>query len=163
MCCVALSPDRRTAATGSGDGVCRLWDARRGRSLASLEGHTESILCLTFTADGRRLATGSADTTTVIWDARKKKRVTKFEGRQTRGICGVAFSPDAATLATASEDYSCCLWSVAERFCMATFRGHLDGLDASPFPRMAHFLPLARWIRHVAFGTPRRRKNARGS
>jgi WD40 repeat protein len=42
--CVALSPDRRTLASGSLDKIIHLWDVHTRKLIATLEGHTKEIL-----------------------------------------------------------------------------------------------------------------------
>lgn len=55
-------------ATGTKDGVVRLWDMRSGKPIRSLEGHTDAITTLKF--DSRNLVTGSLDRSIRIWDLR---------------------------------------------------------------------------------------------
>ncbi|AQZ17210.1 MDV1 (YJL112W) and CAF4 (YKR036C) [Zygosaccharomyces parabailii] len=55
-------------ATGTKDGVVRLWDLRSGKIIRSLEGHTDAITTLKF--DSRNLITGSLDRSVRIWDLR---------------------------------------------------------------------------------------------
>lgn len=55
-------------ATGTKDGVVRLWDMRSGKTIRSLEGHTDAITSLKF--DSRNLVTGSLDRSIRIWDLR---------------------------------------------------------------------------------------------
>ncbi|CAR27666.1 ZYRO0D03828p [Zygosaccharomyces rouxii] len=55
-------------ATGTKDGIVRLWDMRSGKTIRSLEGHTDAITTLKF--DSRNLVTGSLDRSIRIWDLR---------------------------------------------------------------------------------------------
>lgn len=55
-------------ATGTKDGVVRLWDLRSGKIIRSLEGHTDAITSLKF--DSKNLVTGSLDRSVRIWDLR---------------------------------------------------------------------------------------------
>lgn len=55
-------------ATGTSDGLVRLWDLRSGEVVRSLVGHTAPVTCLQF--DDRHLATGSLDRSVRIWDLR---------------------------------------------------------------------------------------------
>lgn len=55
-------------ATGTKDGVVRLWDMRSGKIIRTLEGHTDAITSLKF--DSRNLITGSLDRSVRIWDLR---------------------------------------------------------------------------------------------
>lgn len=55
-------------ATGTKDGIVRLWDLRSGKIIRSLEGHTDAITSLKF--DSRNLVTGSLDRSIRVWDLR---------------------------------------------------------------------------------------------
>lgn len=55
-------------ATGTKDGVVRLWDMRSGKIIRTLEGHTDAITSLKF--DSRNLITGSLDRSVRTWDLR---------------------------------------------------------------------------------------------
>lgn len=64
----ALQTYDAALATGTSDGVVRLWDLRSGEVVRSLVGHTGPVTCLQF--DDRHLATGSMDRSIRIWDLR---------------------------------------------------------------------------------------------
>lgn len=55
-------------ATGTKDGIVRLWDLRSGQIVRTLEGHTDAITALKF--DSKNLVTGSLDRSVRIWDLR---------------------------------------------------------------------------------------------
>ncbi|CAI4045176.1 Caf4p SKDI_11G2460 [Saccharomyces kudriavzevii IFO 1802] len=64
----ALQCYNSALATGTKDGVVRLWDLRIGKPVRSLEGHTDGITSLKF--DSEKLVTGSMDNSVRIWDLR---------------------------------------------------------------------------------------------
>ncbi|KAL6940202.1 hypothetical protein ACO0QE_004098 [Hanseniaspora vineae] len=66
-------------ATGTKDGIVRLWDLRSGQVVRTLEGHTDSVTSLKF--DSADLVTGSVDKTCRVWDLRMSslKDLMKFE------------------------------------------------------------------------------------
>jgi WD40 repeat protein len=51
------------------DQVARLWDARTGRLLHALKGHTDVVYSCSFSADGRLALTVALDRTARVWDA----------------------------------------------------------------------------------------------
>lgn len=55
-------------ATGTKDGLVRLWDLRSGQVIRTLEGHTDAVTGLQF--DSVNLVTGSLDRSIRIWDLR---------------------------------------------------------------------------------------------
>lgn len=63
-------------ASGTADGVVRLWDLRSGQVQRSLVGHTGPVTCLQF--DDVHLTTGSADRSIRIWDLRTGSIVDAF-------------------------------------------------------------------------------------
>ncbi len=54
--------------TASGDNTARIWDARSGKVLATLEGHSEYVGAASFSPDNTRVVTASSDGTGRIWD-----------------------------------------------------------------------------------------------
>lgn len=63
-------------ATGTKDGLIRLWDLRSGKVVRTIEGHEGAITTLKF--DSRNLLTGSVDQTVRLWDLRYGNEVDKF-------------------------------------------------------------------------------------
>jgi hypothetical protein len=67
---VAITPDGRTIATGSKDGIIRIWDAASGVMIAENGGHQGPINALTYYKDGRFLISASEDGTVRFWDGK---------------------------------------------------------------------------------------------
>ena len=97
--------------------MVRVWDAAHARVLATLQGHTASIVSLTFSPDKSRLASGAADETVRVWEAGTWRAEATLQGHTAstwRGettlqghatsVIDVAFSPDGARLVSRSED-----------------------------------------------------------
>jgi RNA polymerase sigma factor (sigma-70 family) len=63
----AFSPRGELLLSGGSDKVAKLWDARTGKLVQTLEGHKGAILPVAFSPRGRMLATGSEDGTVKLW------------------------------------------------------------------------------------------------
>ena len=53
---VAFSPDGKRLASGSVEGVIKVWDARDGKELLIFKGHAEPVWRVAFSPNGKRLA-----------------------------------------------------------------------------------------------------------
>ncbi len=62
-----LSPDERWLVTADSDHLIRVHDARDGRPVADLKGHTNRILKFSFSTNGNILASSSQDRTIRLW------------------------------------------------------------------------------------------------
>ena len=67
---VAYSPTGQCFASGTSDGLIKLWDAHTGQLLHTIPAHTHRIYCLAFHPDGEQLASGSVDAFLRIWNVR---------------------------------------------------------------------------------------------
>jgi WD40 repeat protein len=110
---VAFAPDGTSVATGSDDGMVRVWDVASGRVSYALEDHVRAAVRpnfvtgeslpttlqgLAFAPNGRMLASIRSNGQVTLWDT-SSGRIR----RQISGGCGalwsVAFSPDGRVLA----------------------------------------------------------------
>jgi WD40 repeat protein len=65
----AFSSDGARVVTASDDKTARIWDARTGRAIVTLEGHSASVWSAAFSSDGARVVTASEDNTAIIHPA----------------------------------------------------------------------------------------------
>jgi Tol biopolymer transport system component len=109
-----ISPDSKTVAGGSLDGIVMLWDLQTGQLTRTLTGHSSIMTALAFSPDSRTLASGCFDQTVKLWDAQTgalKQTVTKDSWRPE----GIAYLPDGKTLLVMSaggSNYEILLWRV---------------------------------------------------
>ena len=66
----SFSPDGTRVVTASRDNTAKVWDAKTGSPVLTLQGHTEDVTSASFSADGTRVITGSKDGSVKIWDSR---------------------------------------------------------------------------------------------
>jgi len=46
----------------------KVWDARTGKEILSLKGHSGPVFGVAFSPDGNRIVSGSLDETVKVWD-----------------------------------------------------------------------------------------------
>jgi WD40 repeat protein len=120
---VIFSPDGKTLAYGSNDGMIYLWDLNRSCSSGVLKAHQGMIRSLSFSPDGRILASGSDDGSAGLWSISTGKLLSMQQGHLGTASA-LAFSPDGKTLVTApwseagwDPDYpenSVAMWSLEQ-------------------------------------------------
>ncbi|KAJ2501780.1 Mitochondrial fission protein [Coemansia sp. RSA 1972] len=95
-------------ATGTSDGIVRLWDLRTSQAHRQMHGHTAPITSLQF--DERTIVTGSIDTTCVLWDLRMGRELHRLKFGNTVGSVqlgqNTARSAHAAQVWVAARDTS---------------------------------------------------------
>ena len=132
---VAIDPGGQILATGSHDGVIRLWSTVTGELHNSLGGHSNRVRSLVFDPDGDRLASASDDGTVRIWDPAAGVELTRLLGHE-GGVFDVDFSPDGARIASVGADHSVRLWYALSSPRLTQLRGHknrgISALDTSP-------------------------------
>jgi len=113
---VAFSPDGKYLAAATKDyfrpsnpGAIKVWDAKAGEELLTLEGHAGAVNGIAYSPDGKRLASASQDRTVKLWDSGTGKLLQTLKGH-TGPARAVAFSPNGWQLASASEDGTAKLW-----------------------------------------------------
>ena len=114
VACIAFSPDGRTLATGSFDGIIRLWDAVTGDKLKELEGHQNVVYALAFSGDGRNLASGSFDRTVRLWEVFSGQPITTWKGHA-GSVGSVAMTPNGRMVVSGSADTNLILWDATGR------------------------------------------------
>ena len=124
-----FSPDERRILTSSADHTAQIWDARSGRLLKRLIGHTGIVNFAIFSPDGRYILTGSSDGSVRLWNGEAGPAI--YTSRNSRGqpvgpgriwngetgaalytLTGIrggaittgAFSPDSQQFVTAGHD-----------------------------------------------------------
>ena len=114
---VAAGPDGRRMASGSDDGMVRIWQFADGKLLHTLEGHESSISSVAFSPDGRYVASGDIFGKIFLWDAATGRLVRTIDAL-TALVLALAFSPDGKMLASGGADRAVRLWNLRT--------GHLD-------------------------------------
>jgi WD40 repeat protein len=123
-----FSPDGKSILTASSDRTAKLWDLS-GKCLATLSGHSSSVISATFSPDGKYILTAS-DRTAKLWDL-SGKCVTTFSGHSGE-VNSAVFSSDGKSILTGSYDNTAKLWDLSGK-CLATMLGHSDFVSSAVF------------------------------
>jgi WD40 repeat protein/serine/threonine protein kinase len=106
---LAISPDGSLVVRGTKDGPIRVWDARGGDLVTTLEGHEGPVRDVAFSPDGARMASAGGDNTVRLWDVVAMAPLDVLRGHEDL-VYAVAFSADGKLLASGSLDHSVRLW-----------------------------------------------------
>ena len=129
---ISVSPDGRRLATADAEdpGAVALVDARTGRVVDRLPGHSEAITGIAWSPDGRLLAASAADGRAVVWDARTLQPVDEIEVGVEQ-VTGVAFDGDDVLHTLTSSPAQIQAWDLGGYRSFVQRRRVLDPVVAS--------------------------------
>jgi len=77
--CIAFSSNGDQIVSGSWC-LIQVWDAKTGKQLRELQGHTSSVHSVAFSPDGNQIVSGSYDQSVRVWDAKTGEQLKKLQG-----------------------------------------------------------------------------------
>lgn len=116
MAAIAISPDGKTAASGSTDGTLRIWDLEKNKEVHVLRKHWGDVFCAAFTPDGNSVLTGSRDKTLRLWNV-KEGSITWEREEHTEWVVSLAISADGSTAVSGSGDGTLRRWDLRSGQC----------------------------------------------
>jgi len=100
MWTIALSPNGKIVASGSEDGMVRLWDVETRKVTAKWTGHTRCVWSVCWSADGMHVASGSTDGTVRVWEMESGETVLGPIKTGNQQVYAVEYSPDSSNIAS---------------------------------------------------------------
>ena len=141
-------------ATGSKDGVIKIWNIQINSQIASIQGHVGSVTCLKsikalpsdLTSDKnvlKKLLTGKQekpemfllsgggmpDNTLIVWDYNKKEAITKMQGHND-SLTTIMALKDGQTVLTGSLDCSIRIWDISNSKELMIIKQHSGSVNS---------------------------------
>ncbi|MBA4188555.1 MAG: hypothetical protein C0467_11165 [Planctomycetaceae bacterium] len=135
--------------TAGTDKLVRVWDARNGRSLHKLEGHTQNIRGLSLLPNGKRVLSASHDKSVKLWDITSGACLRTYTG--SAALMAVVALPDGRRFLTSGVDGSIWLWDIETEEVLKKY-------DPAPLP--IYGLAVTRDGRRAVAGTWDGRRNS---
>ncbi|OPX57336.1 MAG: WD domain, G-beta repeat [Methanobacterium sp. PtaB.Bin024] len=120
---VDITPDGKTAITGSNDNTAKIWDLQTGKTIKTLQNHQGPINSVAITPNAKTAITGSNDNTAKIWDLQTGKTIKTLQNHQ-GPINSVAITPNAKTAITGSNDNTAKIWDLQTGKTIKTLKDH---------------------------------------
>ncbi len=124
---VVVTPNGKSAVSGSQDTTLWLWDLATAKCLRIFKGHKQSVTVAVITPDGRFVVSGSEDTTLRLWDLATAKSLRIYQGHKQR-VTAAAIVLYGRLIVSGSEDTTLRLWNPATTECIRTLKGHKQGV-----------------------------------
>ncbi|TKY64358.1 Angio-associated migratory cell protein [Spatholobus suberectus] len=120
---LAFSYDGQLLASGSIDGIIKVWDVSGNLEGKKLEGPGEGIEWLRWHPRGHILLAGSKDSLIWMWNTDKSTLLNTFIGHSQSVTCG-DFTPDGKIICTGSDDATLRVWNPKSGENIHVVRGH---------------------------------------
>jgi len=100
--------------------------------MATLSGHTDSVVHAEFSPDGRHIVTASSDGTARLWNTESGQLMANLRGH-TGKVSVARFSPVGERIVTASKDKTARVWNAANGQLLATLSAHTESVVHAEF------------------------------
>ncbi|ODQ79820.1 hypothetical protein BABINDRAFT_36833 [Babjeviella inositovora NRRL Y-12698] len=124
-----LSPDGHMFAVASADKLVRIYDARHGRLVRALVGHTRGVSDLCWAPDSAHLASCADDMTIRLWRVEHGTCLKVLRGHTYHVTC-LLFNPRGNLLISGSADEAIRIWDIARGKCLKTLSAHSEAISS---------------------------------
>src|SRR5262249_41484059 len=111
---IALSPNEHRLVTVGYDQIIRVWDARSGKCLQTLEGRQGVMYSAAYAPDCRQFATGGGTGAICVWDAETYRLKHRLPSNYTH-LQQLFFLPDGEHLIAAGDPGLLCIWDLSKK------------------------------------------------
>lgn len=129
---VAYSRDGTLLATGSWDGLVRMWRSRDGALLGTLQGELGEINAVTFSPDNRLFAAAGRNRAVRIWRLSDGAPLLLLQGHDGHegAVFAAGFNHDGNSLITGGWDATVKIWRVSDGSLRQTLHGHRGAVNS---------------------------------
>jgi autophagy-related protein 16-1 len=142
-------------ATGSANGVLKLWDPLHGGEVKSLKNYGQAVWALSFSSDNQNLMACYVDGSIRVWQTDDMKLVNNFHGHSDTINCS-SFSHTDNALITGSSDRKIKLWDINKGVCTKSFSAFSGCLSVDSLP-YGSLIASGHQDGTVKFWTPRQK------
>ena len=143
-----FSPDDLFIASAGRDGTVRIWDARKGKAIRVLQGHSRDVLSCCYSPDGKWIVSAGSDKSIIIWNADSGKQEYKWVAH-TNQITDCCFSQDGLNLISSSWDHTIRIWTFPWGTLRKELKGHTSWVEACCFTPDNRYIVSAGWDRMI--------------
>jgi len=101
---IAITPDGKTLVSCGDDKTVRMWSFEERRLLATLYGHSNSVVNIKLSRDAQYAISASDDKTVIVWSLKERREVLRFSRNDIRGVY---LTPDSKYIITDSRHTAC--------------------------------------------------------
>ncbi|OQW92643.1 MAG: hypothetical protein BWK78_01060 [Thiotrichaceae bacterium IS1] len=143
---IAFNPNGQWLASGSEDGVVRLWSLTdEKREEKRFTGHLGAISSVVFSPDSQLLASAALEDEKIhLWNVAQGREIKLLQGH-TGPVLSLAFSPDGKYLASGSQDRTMIVWEVSQGQLFRQYNEHTEGVTHVAFSPDGQWLASASW------------------
>ena len=123
--CLAWMPSNELLYSGGNDGNIYAWDVKEKNPhlVATMQGHSDIIMCLLAIPDVDNLVSASLDTTICLWDTYTHHKTMRLTGHK-KGVFSLSYHANFRLLISSGFDHDAFVWSPFVKALVYKLKGH---------------------------------------